>query len=108
MMWPYREGPNGGVVRGWGGTTWVTSGYADAFTDPPYGMQATFAQVGEWFAAINELLFGGLSRDLVVYDWSGTWSTYFDAGREWWGSFLWTVEPTSRHWIAVIGASSTD
>lgn len=30
-------------------------------------------------------------EDFIIYSWSDDWSNYFDAGKEWWGTFYWTV-----------------
>lgn len=36
------------------------------------------------------------------------WSNYFDAGKEWWGTFYWTVFNKKNNTIMVLGASETD
>jgi len=46
--------------------------------------------------------------NLEIYRWSDDWSNYFDAGKEWWGAFYWTVLDKMRNKIIVIAASSTD
>ncbi len=43
-----------------------------------------------------------------MWSWSTDRSTWFDAGLEWWGKYLWTVGPVGLPWIVAIGASSTD
>jgi hypothetical protein len=102
------------VVSMWEGSgkvgagQWMTDGYAEAFSDPPYRLSASPEQMNQWFQSINRLLFGGIDQDLIVWSWSTDWSTWFDAGTEWWGSYLWTVERPGLPWIAVIGASQTD
>jgi hypothetical protein len=70
----------------------ITHGYADAFSDPPYSLQAPIEKVSAWFEAINFSTFGGLDHDLVVYRWSTDWSECFDPGHEWWGAYCWTVQ----------------
>jgi hypothetical protein len=90
------------------GSTSMTDGYADAFTDPPHGVHADLRTLSTWFNAINDELLGGLSTNLDVQSWSTDWSTWFNDGHEWWGSFLWTVRPHNRPWIVGIAASATD
>ncbi|HEX6237785.1 MAG TPA: hypothetical protein VFZ68_11355 [Acidimicrobiales bacterium] len=86
----------------------LTDGYAEVFSDPPYGIRANLDQVNAWFEAINRELLGGLDDDLVIWSWSTDWSTWFEDGREWWGAYLWTIEREGLPWITAIGASSTD
>ena len=91
-----------------GAGEFLTDGYAEVFSDTPYGIRANLDQLNAWFEAINRELIGGLDEDLVVWNWSTDWSTWFDDGRDWWGAYLWTVEREGRPWITAIGASSTD
>jgi hypothetical protein len=88
--------------------TGSTQGYAEAFSDTPYNVQMKLEDINTLFEDINNAAFGGLRQDLEVYEWSNDWSTYFDAGNEWWGSFLWTVKHPTQKVIAAIGASTTD
>ncbi len=44
----------------------------------------------------------------VVHRWSTEWTNYFDAGREWWGTFCWTIQRPADRVIVVLLASSTD
>ena len=46
--------------------------------------------------------------DLVVHRWSDDWSNFFDAGKEWWGNYYWTVYNKRNNTIIVLGASETD
>ena len=48
------------------------------------------------------------TEHLRVHEWPTDWSTFFDAGKDWWGTFCWSVEHLEGGWITVIGASSTD
>ncbi len=45
---------------------------------------------------------------LIIYEWSNDWSYYFDAGKEWWGTFFWTILKKEKREIIVICASTTD
>lgn len=83
-------------------------GYAYAFSEPPYSLRASKQDINELFIAINQALFDGFEPQLEIYEWSNDWSTYFDAGNEWWGAFLWTVWNEKHNWIVGIGASATD
>jgi hypothetical protein len=85
-----------------------TKGYAEAFSHTPYNVQMKLEDINTLFEDINNAAFGGLRQDLEVYEWSNDWSTYFDAGNEWWGSFLWTVKHPTQNVIVAIGASTTD
>ena len=91
------------------------TGYAYAFFDPPYNLYDhgpargyRAAQAADLFCALTDSLFGGFPDSLVIYEWSADCSNYFDDGREWWGTFFWTVEvPGSGRLVGVV-ASSTD
>lgn len=83
-------------------------GYAGAFFSPPYGTGLTLEEASKAFAKINELAFDGLQETLEIFEWSNDWSTYFDAGHEWWGSSLWTVRHPTKNMIVAIAASTTD
>jgi hypothetical protein len=86
----------------------LTDGYAEAFSDPPYGMRLGLAELSSLFEQINRELLGGLHDTLEVWQWSTDWSTWFEPGSEWWGAYLWTAAPADRPWITVIAASATD
>jgi len=53
------------------------------------------------------LLFTDISQ-IEVYKWSTDSSNYFDEGKDWWGSFFWTVYNPCRDWYIGIIASTTD
>ncbi len=92
------------------------AGFAYAFSDPPYPLcsnprtnshRVSLKEKGELF---NELLSKVLevSEASTIYRWPTDWSNYFDAGNEWWGTFLWTIANQGVGRIVVIAASSTD
>ncbi|PLK50524.1 hypothetical protein [Uliginosibacterium sp. TH139] len=83
-------------------------GYAGCFAEPPHSIGATTSALEEWFELINAELFGGLNRQLEIFSWGHDWSNYFDAGKEWWGAYFWSVHNPSLQRLAVIGASTTD
>lgn len=84
------------------------TGYAAAFRDPPYPLRRSQVEALELFRAMTESLFAGFREPLAVYEWSTECSNYFDAGREWWGTFFWTVGVLGASSIVGVVASTTD
>jgi hypothetical protein len=100
-------------------------GLSHALLSPPYGLrlmpakklsvaygieeQAKLTEVFKDFLtdALSIRLNEGTDH-LEIYSWSLDWSNYFDAGKEWWGAFYWTVLDKRRRKITVIAASTTD
>ena len=84
-------------------------GFVYAFLDPPYSFMCgkTIFEKGNFFLDFCRLLFTDISQ-IEVYMWSTDSSNYFDAGKEWWGAFFWTVY--NPYWDRYIGivASTTD
>ena len=83
-------------------------GYKTAFFHPPYGLCGSDHEKECLFDGINAFILGSNPTDCEIFSWSTDWSNYFDAGKEWWGAFYWTVCATGSDSIVVIGASSTD
>lgn len=88
----------------------VTQAYTDAFLKPPYpfgkiGM--TNFDKGKLFLEFNQFLFDDITK-ITVYSWQTDCSNYFDDGKEWWGSFFWTVYNPAKKWHIGIAASTTD
>jgi hypothetical protein len=83
-------------------------GYKPAFFHPPYGLRGSDPEIEGLFEGINAFVLGSDPAACEILAWSTDWSNYFDAGKEWWGAFYWTVRPTGSNVIVVIGASSTD
>jgi hypothetical protein len=91
--------------------------FTRAFCLPPYGLMSRSEERG-WHA-LSQSDFGELFESVVnevlrnpdnaseIWSWSTEWSTYFDAGREWWGTGCWTLETADNRIVAVL-ASSTD
>ena len=94
------------------GDSSFTDAYAEAFSEAPHGISLQNPRVAErcieWFAFLNRELLGGLTQDLEIMQWTTDWSSWFDAGHEWWGSFMWSVRPPDRNWTVIIAASATD
>lgn len=106
----------------------IFEGLAHALLDPPYGLRRPKSDWGKfcsptwaqeeprWMRDVlrsfcNEVLDLPDPRDgsrLRIRTWPTDWSTYFEAGREWWGEFLWTVEHLENDTVTVIAASTTD
>jgi hypothetical protein len=86
----------------------IGTGYAYAFSDPPYRVRLAPKATGELFAKVNTYVLGGIFRDSIIFEWPTDWSNYFDAGHEWWGSFLYSFANPHGSNIIVIAASTTD
>ena len=84
-------------------------GFVYAFLDPPYSFMCgkTIFEKGNFFLDFCRLLFTDISQ-IEVYKWSTDSSNYFDAGKEWWGAFFWTVYNPYQDWYIGIIASTTD
>ena len=88
---------------------YVTQGYADAFLSPPHSFagKMTNFEIGRLFLEFNQFLFDDINK-ITVYSWPTDCSNYFEAGKEWWGSFFWTVYNPIKDWYVGIAASTTD
>lgn len=76
-----------------------------AFSEPPYGVPYT----KEDFRKINHVLFPlSFRKDLEIYSWNDAFSNYFDDGKEWWGTALWSIYDKWMNRFVMIGASLTD
>jgi hypothetical protein len=83
-------------------------GYAEAFLNPPHAFgRKTILETGQFFLDFNHLLFGDLNQ-ITAYAWPIDCSDYFDFGKEWWGSFFWTVHNPAQNWYIGIVASTSD
>jgi hypothetical protein len=83
-------------------------GYKSAFFFPPYLLRGSRREREELFAKINRYVLGSDPQRAEIFSWSTDWSSYFEAGHEWWGAHYWTIRPAGAAYIVVIGASSTD
>lgn len=88
---------------------YISFGFCDAFLDPPHSLDIgkNIKQRGQYFIDFITYFFSEL--DLIeIYKWSTDCSDYFEMGKEWWGSFFWTVyNPVKNIYIGII-ASTTD
>lgn len=48
------------------------------------------------------------SEQLHIYEWSTDWSTYFNAGHEWWGAYCYTILDPQKGSLTMLAASTTD
>jgi hypothetical protein len=84
-------------------------GYKTAFFNPPHGLRGTFEEQIIRFNAINHLIFSPMNdENLEILQWPDDWSNYFDAGKEWWGTFFWTIYNKAKNIFMVLGGSTTD
>lgn len=77
--------------------------YWFAFLEPP----STTPYTTDDFVKFNNILFPN-KEDLEVYRWNDDFSNYFDEGKEWWGTGLWSVYDKSDDLLIIIGASLSD
>ena len=76
-----------------------------AFSEPPYGIPYS----KEDFRKINDSLFPiPFRKDLEIFSWNDEFSNYFDDGKEWWGTALWSIYDKWMNRFVIIGASLTD
>ena len=84
---------------------------AQAFIDPPYGLSASPDKIQAAFDGIKAVILPA-GCDSVILDWTTPRlekvSSFFAAGMEWWGVYLFTVSVPARQQITVIAASATD
>ena len=76
-----------------------------AFSEPPYGVPYS----KEDFRKINHALFPVQFRnEMEIFSWNDDFSNYFDDGKEWWGTAMWSVYDKWMNRFVIIGASLTD
>lgn len=85
------------------------NGYKTAFFNPPHSLWGNIFEQLTLFNELNALLLSPWGDDnLEIYQWPNDWSNYFDAGKEWWGTFFWTIYNRKKELFIIIGGSSTD
>lgn len=89
------------INRGWSMPDSIPYWYA--FLETPSGNP----YVTRDFVEFNEILFPN-RQDVDVYRWNDDFSDYFDAGKEWWGTGLWSIYDKTTGILVIIGASTTD
>ncbi len=85
-------------------------GIANALMDPPHGIKkdGPSGSPYELYQRILKIVFGGPETVSLQYFWNTDCSSYFDTGREWWGTYFGTIDIPSQNLIVVILASSSD
>lgn len=83
--------------------------FVHAFMEPPYTIKTgkTIKERGEYLIEFVNFLFSDLSK-IEIMKWSTDCCPFFDAGKEWWGSFFWTVYNPEKDWYIGICGSETD
>lgn len=88
--------------------------YHRAFSNPPHPVddfarpyRPVSTEIDTLFSQINTLIFGEFST-WSIRRWNTEWWSYFDAGRERWGDYLWTLVHENHRHCVWIGASPTD
>ena len=89
-------------------------GFVDALLNPPYGLRIEDRDrikvvhfFLEYFLKID-IENGTLNEPLFIVEWSKDWSNYFDPGKDWWGTFFWTIFLRYTREFVIVGASTTD
>jgi len=86
----------------------ITCTYAHAFSDPPYSIRGSHADLEQLFLSIDEEVLQGPDDGTEIWWWDGgDWADYFLAGLECWGAWVCTLRTSSNRFVA-IGASSSD
>lgn len=89
-------------------SNYIAAGYAAAFSDPVHGLGLSKKQLHDFFNEVNTILFNDFKDDLEIMQWPTDWSSYFDAGHEWWGAYWWTVHNRTKKQLIIVAASGTD
>lgn len=84
-------------------------GFVHALMEPPYNMNLVkeILKRGEYLLDFLKYFFNDLNR-ITVYSWNTDCSIVFDAGKEWWGSYFWTIYNPTKEWYIGVIASETD
>ena len=94
---------------------YITEGFAQAFAEPALSLKyddATSSEIpalelNTLFVSLLTELFDLFESEPIIFQWSDNWSNYFDAGKDYWGSFMWTLQNTSRDYIVGVAASGS-
>ena len=74
-----------------------------SFLEPPYGVPYLTSD----FVKFHDVMFP-FKESTIVYRWNDDFSNYFDDGKEWWGTGLWSAYDKITNIFVIIGASQTD
>jgi hypothetical protein len=77
--------------------------------EPPYNLNLgkEIFRRGEYLLEFLEYFFCNIS-ELTIYAWDTNCSVVFNSGKEWWGSYFWTIYNPTKKWYIGIIASETD
>lgn len=80
-----------------------------AFMNPPYSISTgnTIRERGEYLIEFMNYFFSDF-HNIEIMKWSTDCSQFFDAGKEWWGTFFWTIYNPKKDWYIGVCGSSTD
>lgn len=95
------------ITNNWS-SNWNRQGYKGAFFNPPHCL-LKLQKEQEVFNNINNKYLSPFNdQNLEIYSWNNDWSNYFDDGKEWWGTFYWTIYNKEKDMYIVIAGSATD
>ena len=80
-----------------------------AFMEPPHSISTgkSIKDKGQYLLDFMEFFFSDY-RNIEIMKWSSECSPYFNAGKEWWGTYFWTVFDPKNNWYIGICGSETD
>ena len=86
-----------------------SNGFVYAFMEPPYSIATgkTIKEKGEYLIEFINYFFSNLNQ-IEIMKWSTDCSPFFDSGKEWWGTYFWTVYNPKKDWYIGICGSETD
>lgn len=83
--------------------------------DPKFGKEEYIVAKQKEFTTLYRMFLNDFillsqypKEDFIIYSWSDDWSNFFDEGKEYWGTYFWTVYNQQNNTIIVLGASATD
>ncbi|MEM9216428.1 MAG: hypothetical protein AAGD25_19035 [Cyanobacteria bacterium P01_F01_bin.150] len=83
-------------------------GYVYSFLEPPYALRGTLQEKQAYFRDVERLLFECFDPNATIFQWNNESSSYFDAGKEWWGAYFYTYAMPNTNLVLGIAASETD
>jgi hypothetical protein len=90
---------------GWGGH------FALAFSSPPYGLKASPREVQALFDEVKAVILPP-QHEAEIIDWTNPRlpqvSSYFAAGMEWWGVYLFSIYVPATRQLTIIAGSASD
>jgi len=83
--------------------------FVNTLMEPPYNLSLNKEIIlrGKYLIDFFEYFFSDIN-ELTIYSWDTNCSVVFNAGKEWWGSYFWTIYNPKKKWYIGIIASETD